>query len=303
MKNFLKKLLKKSYILIGFFIFFWILRDVDFGHLKDSFSKINFLYFILALSLYLPTMFVQSYRWKKIMDAQNIHYSTKEAILMFGSATLLGLITPGKIGDFSRVVHLKKDKHSLTKSFLNVFLDKFSDLVFAFLFVGISLISLPLIPDLPFNFAVAAWWFILIIVIAVSIFFLIYKNQRLRNSFKIVLSELKKFNYKYLISIFSITVIIWSMYFIYFYLTAASIGLSAHVDFFYLSFTAALIVIATFLPISILNIGTRETILIFLLSPFGISKEQIILFSLLILIGLVALAVLSFFCWLKKPPL
>ena len=42
------------------------------------------------------------------MDTQKIYYSIKDAFLIYGSSSLLGLVTPGKIGDFSKIAYLKK---------------------------------------------------------------------------------------------------------------------------------------------------------------------------------------------------
>lgn len=298
----IKKFLRKGYILIGLVIFAIILKKINFEQLQANFFKIEFPLFALGALFYISSLFFQAFRWKIILAAQNIHYSFKDAFLIYGSAVFLGSITPGKIGDFSKIAHLKKDNFSFSKAFLGTFLDKIADLTFAVIFILVSLLLLPAIPDLPFNYLAAIKWVVLIISIFFLTIFLLYKKSEAIKLFFIEnLQDLKKFRPQLVLKIAFFTILTWLMFFLFTYLTAASIGIARPVGLFYFSFAAALVIISGLLPISVLNIGTREALLLFLLLPFGIAPEIIILFSLLLMIGSVFFALIGFFCWLKKP--
>lgn len=299
----MNKFLKKGYLFIGLFIFVWIVKDIDFNHLKNSLSEINVLYFFLAIVLNLPNFFLKAYRWKIIMDAQKIFYSIKDSFLMYGASSLLGLATPGKIGDFSKITYLKKDNYSLGRAFLGNFLDKFFDLVFISVFGIIALFFMRLLPHPIFNYFTMFKWLGLIILalIGIMIFFFLKNKTAFYNFIFEILTDIKKFKLKSVFYIFFLTAGQWFTYFLIIYLIATSINLHHYVGFFYLSFSSAMAILIGLLPISIMGLGTRDAILIFLLSPLGIAKETIILFSLLILLNYLSPLFIYLYCWLKKP--
>lgn len=299
----MSKFLKKGYLLIGLFIFIWIIKDIDFNYFKNSLSKINILYFLLAIILNLPNIFFKSYRWKKIMDTQKIFYSIKNSFLMYGSGSLLGLITPGKLGDFSKIIYLKKDNYSFSRAFLGNFLDKFFDLLFILIFSIIALFFLPLFSYSVFNYYTLFKWFgLIILVLLVIITFFYFKNRKAFYNFILeILTDIKKFKLRDIFYIFLLTIAQWFSYFLIIYFIAVSINLHHYVSFFYLSFSSALVILTVLLPISVMGIGTREAVLIFLLTPFGLTKETIILFSLLVLINYLSPFFVYLYCWIKKP--
>lgn len=298
----IKKILKKSYLLIGLLIFVWIVKDIDFGYLKNEAYRINFFYFALAALFCLLNIFIEFYRWKKIVEFQKIYYSFKGAFFMYGASRLLGIITPGKIGDFSRMAYLKKDGYSVGKSFLGNFLEKILDFVFFFLFVVGGIFYLPFIPQLTFKYAAILKWGILGLAGFIALILLLYKkSEKISNFFSDLWRDLRQFKIRSLLFVFLVTAIDWFVYFLVIYFIAASVGLAGEIGFFYLAFSAAFVVLASLLPISVLGLGTREAVLLFLLLPFGIPKETIILFSLLIMANYLVPLLIFLFCWFKKP--
>ncbi|MEK7575898.1 MAG: lysylphosphatidylglycerol synthase transmembrane domain-containing protein [Patescibacteria group bacterium] len=299
----MNKFLKKGYFLIGLFIFIWIIKDIDFNHLKNSLSGISISYFLLAIILNFPNIFFKSYRWKKIMDTQKIFYSTKNSFLMYGSSSLLGLATPGKLGDFSKIIYLKKDNYSFSRAFLGNFLDKFFDLLFIFIFGIITLFFLPLVSYPIFNYYTLSKWLglIILVLLIIIIFFYLKNKVAFYNLILEISTDLKKFKLKDTSYIFLLTITQWIIYFLIIYFIAISINIHHFISFFYLSFSSTLVILISLLPISIMGIGTREAVLIFLLTPFGLAKETIILFSLLILINYLSPFFIYLYCWIKKP--
>ncbi|MCK6462337.1 MAG: flippase-like domain-containing protein [Candidatus Pacebacteria bacterium] len=299
MKNFFKK----SYLLLGPLIFIWIIKDIDFIKLKDIISTIHPVSYALAAFLWLPATALKAYRWKKIMDIQKIYYSMKDAFLIYGSSSLLGLITPGKIGDFSKIAHLKKDNHSLGRAFLGSFLERIFDLSFAIVFVFAALFFLPATLHFPLNSYALAKLAGLVIFFLFGFLTLFYflKKQIVLSLIREILEDLQKFKIKNISFIFILSALVWFFYFLLIYLIAVSISLQQSVNFLYLSFAAAIALLSGFLPITVIGIGTRETVFIFLLAPLGVAKETVITFSLLILVNYMALFALNFYCWIKKP--
>ncbi|MDD2753508.1 MAG: lysylphosphatidylglycerol synthase transmembrane domain-containing protein [Candidatus Portnoybacteria bacterium] len=299
----LKKFLKKSYLLIGLAIFVWVMKDINFAELVKIIPNINIWYYILALVLYLPVALLKSYRWKKILEIQGIVYSFKDAFYIYNSSLLLGLVTPGRIGDASKVLYLKKDNRSFGQAVFGVLFDKVSDLVFVALFLAITFPFLPLVPRLAVNYPALFQFSLLVGGSAIILFSFVYfkKNSRLRQLTLRTIEELKKFKIKDDLYLLILTAFTWFIYFFMIYLIAVSVGINSQIGFFYLAFSAALITLAALLPISVLGIGTREAALLFFLLPLGLNKETIVLFSLLITFNYLGLFLICFYAWFKKP--
>lgn len=294
-------ILKKSYLIVGIAIFIWIIRGIDFAKLKDSFYAISPFYSFAAAVLYFPVTFLKSYRWKKIMDGQKIHYSIKNSFLMYGSSSLLSIITPARVGDFSKMAYLKKDGYSLSRAFLGNFLDKFFDLAFVTVFLSVSIMFLPYLPSMTWNFGIMKKWGWAVLILAVAIFFYFRKKEPLFASLAEIWQDIKQFKFINLAYIFAITAVAWFFYFLMIYLIATSVNITPSVGFFYLSLGAAFALIAGLLPITFLGLGARDAVFIFLLLPLGIPRETIVLFSLLVLLNYLSLFAICFYCWLKKP--
>lgn len=298
----MKKFLKNSYLLIGLLILLFILKDIDFNFLGESAKKVNLFYLALAALMYIPLIFLSSYRWKKIMDAQKIYYSAKNAFYMYGAGLFLSLIIPGRIGDFSKIIYLRKDNHSLNKAFLGNLLDKLFDLFFLALFAFLGIFYFPIASYFPFNFNYFVKYVLmtLFVFLTIALFFYFKKREVVLNFIFETKNELKKIKAKNIFEISFFTVLSLFFYFLLIYLTAASIGIQ-NIGFLYISFSAVFIIFATIIPVSILGIGTREAVLLILLSPRGIPKEIIIFFSALIMANYLSLFLICLFCWLKKP--
>jgi uncharacterized membrane protein YbhN (UPF0104 family) len=298
----MKKILKKVYPWIGVLIFLWIIKNIDFTLFRNEVHKINFFYLPLASVLYLPTIIFRAYRFKIMTGFQKIEYSLKKSFFIVGASTLLALVTPGRLGDFSKTIYLKKEGYSTGKSILSSLLEKIFDLLFIVLFGLGAIVFLPFVPRLSINHLVALKWGGLGLATCIILAYLFYKKSAVvKKILKDIWADFKKFKTKNILFVFLITSVTWIFYFFIIYSLATSVGLNKTVGFFYVSFLAVFSILAAILPISVMGLGTREAIFIFLLSPFGIAKETIILFSLLIMANYISLFLISFYCWLKKP--
>lgn len=297
------KIFKKAYIVIGLVIFFWLIKDIDFIRLKEIIFSVNVFYFGAIAILYFLNLVFRSWRWQEIMNTQNMHYSFWNSFLMYGSGSFIGIATPGKIGDFSKMAHLKKDKHSMSGAFLGNVMDKFSDLVFAILFTVVGIFYLPFLPHFNFNYYALIKWLVIAAMAAFSISLLVFlKNRdRIIGIVLNLINGIKGIRTKSYFSIFFSTAVSWFTYYAIVYFGALGIGIGEEIGFFYLSFAATIVIFAGLIPISVLGIGTRDAALIFMLTPLGIPKEKIIALSFLMLFSFIYLSLIYLYCWLKKP--
>ncbi len=305
--------LKRYSFLFGLVLFVIILLKLNPAEIFKNVKEINPWSLLLASLLLLPMLIVKTYCWNYIKRKQGINYSLKDSFLMYCSGVYIGFLTPGRVGEAVKALYLKKDGHSLGKSLTSIFLDRLSDLVFlsAFACLG-SLFFLALLKK---QFLI----FILSLVILTGLFFITLKTKLARRflnkifiafiptkyqeSFKInfqdFINDLKIYNLKGYSVIMFITALSWFVYFLQMYILAQGVGI--HVSPYYLSVAVTIVGLVTIIPVSISGIGTRDAALVIFLSPLLVPKEQIIVFSTLILLVSLFAVLIGLICWFIKP--
>ena len=308
------KFLKKYSFLIGLVIFPLIIAKLDFLKLVDILSKIDYLYLILALLLSFPLLIIKGYRWNYLKKKQKIYYKLKESILMYGVGSYLGIITPGRLGDLSKIIYLKKDHYSSGKSSVSVILDRLFDLFFLLIvgYLGMFFFAS--------FFQKTIFSLTLIILSIILLLIIISKSNLLRLFFKKIflliiplnyqkswklnfqdfINDLKIYQLKDYSFILFITLFYWFIYYSQIFFLARSLNIVT-IPFLYLIISVTMAGLITLLPISISGIGTREATLILLFSFFQISPEATISFSMLILSMSILMALIGLVCWFKKP--
>jgi uncharacterized membrane protein YbhN (UPF0104 family) len=78
-------------------------------------------------------------------------------------------------------------------------------------------------------------------------------------------------------------------------------GIGLKVPFIYFAVSVTIAGLLTLIPVSFYGIGTRDAALLLLFAPFLIPKEQVIVFSSLILAITLLTALIGLACWLIKP--
>ncbi|MBI4708678.1 MAG: flippase-like domain-containing protein [Candidatus Portnoybacteria bacterium] len=304
---------KKYLPFLGVILFVIILLKFDIGAIIKNLADVRLFYFAAASFLLLPILATKALCWNYIKRVQGIKYSLKDSFLMYSSGIFLGLLTPGRLGEAAKVFYLKKDGHSIGKSMVGIFLDRFSDIIFLFAFVcfgsifylsiikkeilimllGLLIIFLLLIASLKTGLA----------RLALKKLFTIFIPERYKKSWNInfhdFISDLKRYGTKNYLVISLITILSWSFYYLEMSLLAKGMGLE--VPFLYFTISVTIAGIITFIPISFYGIGTRDAALIILFAPFAIPAAGVIAFSGLILLITFFTALIGFVCWLLKP--
>ena len=103
------KHLKQNLIrFIGLIIFILILYYLDVRYIVDQLKRINLHYLFLAVLILILFHFCKALRWKYILKIQHIHYSLIHSYLIYLSGLFIGILTPGRVGDFVKIYYLKK---------------------------------------------------------------------------------------------------------------------------------------------------------------------------------------------------
>lgn len=304
---------KKYSFLLGLVLLAIILLKSDLPGIFQSLRNIKILYLSFATFLLFPLMATKSLCWNYLNKKQNIRYSLKDSLLIYWAGFYLGFITPGRLGELSKVLYLKEDGYPLSKSLTGVILDRISDLIFLLVFICFGFLFFAV----PFQKQVLS--FILGLIILSSLLFLSLKTSlikillkkffflfvplKYRESWKVnfrdFIDNVKIYNFTDYLIVFLITVASWSVYYLQMYILAR--GMNFDIPFLY--FTVALTVagLVTLIPISISGLGTRDAILIFLFAPFLIAKEKVVAFSALVFLMAFIATLLGLICWFIKP--
>lgn len=302
----------KSYIrLLGIFIFIIILLKMDVHKFFEMFTKLNI--FLLAGASVLITflIIIKAIRWQLLMKAQNIDYSLKDSILMYAASVYMGTITPGKIGEFVKVLYLRKDKHPFGKSFATVILDRLFDLI--------SLVVLTYFGILLFytifknavtivSIGFLGLFFLAVVSIHKKKYIIgileycisnLFPNKNRSSAISDFYNGLISLNIIQFASAMLITLLGWAVYITAMYMLALSINIE--ITLLYLATCVAISTVITLIPISISGIGTRDATLVILFSFEGLSSESAIAFSTLILFLYAVNGFVGLLAWMKKP--
>lgn len=139
--------MKKYLRLTGIIILCVILLKIDFTKAISILAKLNVSIFICVILLNIPQILLKFFRWNQLLRKQSIHYNLKNSFLVYLSSIYLGIITPGRFGEFIKALYLKSDKEiSLSKGMASVLLDRLFDMYFLIILgvIGIWKFGVPM---------------------------------------------------------------------------------------------------------------------------------------------------------------
>jgi uncharacterized protein (TIRG00374 family) len=312
MKKFID-FLKKHLSFIGITLFVFILFKSNLGEILKNIKNVNFSYLILAAALALPMFLNKAWCWNYIKRKQGIKYNLKDSFLMYCSGIYVGILTPGRMGELTKALYLKRDGYSMGRSLVSVVLDRISDFVslLTFILLG-SLFFITVFQKQILTLILGIIIFIILFVIflktglirwSLKKLFYIFVPEKYQKSWKInfqdFVDDFKIYKFKNYLVILIISIFSWFFYYLQTYILSKAINID--VPFLYLAITVTTAGLITLIPISFAGIGTRDAALILLLAPFSVLKEQAILFSALILLMSLFAALIGLICWLYKP--
>ena len=306
-----KRLFSKFHRLVGVTIFILILWNLDLRYILEQFKRMRLEYFLVAVAILVTFHAIKALRWRYILRLQGISYSFIHSYLVYLSGLFVGILTPGRVGDFIKIFYLKAGGVSTIKATFCSLVDRIADLSFL-LFCG--LLSLLWINQL-LPIRMQLFWMIVLALLLSVLFTKSVGTARIKGlALKVVpesyvslfekgMTELKieLLNYSsWKVGILiAFTVIGWLLYFTVIFILTKGIGLSIPyfevISFFIFS------ALVTFVPITVAGIGTRDLTLLLLFSRLGYAKEDAISFSFLILISYFLTALFGLIAWLLKP--
>jgi uncharacterized protein (TIRG00374 family) len=301
-------------IVVGVALFLFILLHIDrektWNIMKGADWKLCFLSLVALIFM----IYLKAIRWSYLLKMQGFHYSVWNCFLVYMTSMYWGNITPGRAGDFIKVLYLKEDlKLSMGTGITSVLVDRVFDLYILLILGCLGILKFPMPAD-P-RLIQLVWVFFAFLVLASILAFNRKIGEVLIKSIfqKVLGSRLKeKANQAFedfhrgmeafyspalafptLLSVVSYVIAFWACS-----LLAQSIGLQ--ISIFYMAFSISVVNIVSLL--TFLGMGTREGALIILFGLISLTQEQALAFSLLLfLIGTVFFTLLCLLCFLLKP--
>lgn len=274
---------------------------------------------VIAVALNIPQIFLKSFRWRYLLNSQGIKYGIWQVTLAYFGSIFIGLLTPGRLGEFARAVYISSDCNVSTGgSFASVLADRLFDLYVLVAIGGTALISVTALNTQQ------SWAGMVLLTGGLTLALVLLVTDRgfaLMQAFGSSLGQIGKrlfapgnwllemrtgfrqLSWPTILISAGLTVIAYAVFFGQCYLLALALRLP--VTFASVSCAVALGSLVTLLPISISGIGTRDAAIIAYLGTVGIPSEMALAFSLLVfltfhigggLMGAVA-------WWIKPVPL
>lgn len=264
-----------------FFLIFSIIFLIKIDYDKIKFFNINQIYALLVLIMF---HFLRVLRMNLIFYFLDEKINFKSVVNIYYIGLCLGIVTPGRIGEFYRIKMINDCQISKLSNFNFIFFEKIVDIFSLLFFIAI-------ITTNQFNFSFSKTFLISLGVIffLMLVFFnsynillillkKIFKNFANKKKYKSFFSNnpCSKIGYRnfFLLNISSI--IIW-LFFIY----ALKIGFNSNFDVNFLNSINFFLInsFITALPISIMGLGPRELVLLELFKIQSVELIAIISFQ------------------------
>ena len=301
--------IKKYSRLIGIIIFAIIIATIDWDKTLHIIKKADLPLILIATMLFPFFVLLKAVRWRVLLKGQGIEYSLKSCFLVYLSSNYLGVLTPGRVGEISKIFYLKQDKHlSYTRGFANVLADRLFDVLMMVLFACIGI----------FFFFRTHWLltclFMVLLILIIILFIgsfrtidttikrILYRKHRhkIYARLKIFFLSLTTFNTKTLIYSFGMTILGFSIFFSIVNLLGYSLQIKNGILFIPLSVSIASLV--SLIPLSVSGIGLRDLSLIVIFGQVGFSAEAAVSFSIIYLFYFTGLwTLLGWIAWNIKP--
>ncbi len=285
------KKVKKFLPLIGITIFIYIVHDIGVNSIISSLSSINPIFVIISFLIFIPRIFISTYKWQLIAKMQGIEISLLTLVKINLIGLFYGTITPLWVGDWVRIFYLRDESSEcIGKCASNVIIDQLIE--FFSLFILALLGAVIISKRYPQLFFLLFAFFALLFAMAIffrekgrseRIFRIIYElvvpekmKESIAREFDAFYEDIPPISSLILplvIEIFS-----YVLFFLQIYIVALSFNIKIPVLHFILIYPISSLI--GMIPITVSGLGTREGALIQLLGIYGVAPETAVAISL-----------------------
>ena len=315
MMKFVQRYLLK---LIGLALFAWILSRHDLGAIKAVLRSVNLPLFTCSVALFLPLAWLKAVRWRAfVAGSKRLRMSRRKAYRYYLAAMFLGACTPGRLGELAKIGYAERYRVGLGRAAAATLLDRAWD--FAML-LGLGYLAVLFFYGTRSPHALRLLLLLLAGAAGLAMLFFarrLVKRLLLRAGHALLseahalrleldtndfMAAIRGYPFRTWLTTGGCTLLAWLGYYLQRYVLSVSLGLD--LNFLFCAIVMTAVALLTLLPVSILNIGTRDAALIVLLARVDVTSEQAVALSTLILASILINAAISgiFFFSLEGKP-
>lgn len=302
---------------VGVFIFLYLIFfKVGIGELTHQLITMNVWLLLAVFPLNWLQWYVRALRWRILLHNEKIDLPLLDIYVLGCASILIGVMTPGRLGEFIKVKYLMNAGHTLRAAFLSSFVERLLDLGTLMIFVAFAfLVCFPMLPE-----QLNGYLLLLIVGImgSAALFFLrhfIQKKflgmlpEKLAGSvdeklgmFKQTVRMITKVQWSWLLGY---SLLVWGLNYFMIYLLYSATGSS--IPIVHAFAFAAIGSFAGLIPLSIFGAGIREPVFVMLFMMLGKTQDvpitqddaitQSLLFGFMFLILLVYHILIALVCW------
>ncbi len=296
---------------VGGSILLYLFNKIGFGKIKAAVLSLDPVYmlgffFFLALSVIFKGL-----KWKMSLGIFDIKTKLFDATEMWIIGFSIGAMTPGRMGDFVKILYLNEKK---SKSLGAVLLDRLSDVfaVVLFAFMGLGIFGRAMGATNQMLFLGA----IILLFGAVAVkkyhkplsgaFFRRMVPEKYKDSLKAGVRNFLKYSKqalkcrKRILGISLMSIFIWMISGAQGFIIARSLGID--IGYLPLLFIMSIVALVELIPVTVAGLGTREATIVLLMSVLGVESEKSIVFSLVnFIFGYLVLVLVGYLFWLRRP--
>jgi len=300
--------------LVGLVVLAVLLWRVELTRVGATIRQADLVLLFIAGLGVVPLILIKAIRWRRILAAQSLEMGMWAAFLAYFGGVFIGQLTPGRLGEFAKALHVSGDlRVSPGRAVSSVLVDRLFD-VYALLTVGV--IALLMLADRRVN----GWEMAAVAGVAALPLPVLLTDAGYRSVRRVAavfgsrgerlvrdggwLSELRDGIRQLTSPVIAEATVLTAVSFVVFFVQCYLIAVAIHlpVDFSNATFASALGSLASLPPISISGLGTREVAIVAYLGQHGIRAEAALSFSLLqFVVFYLSGAVFGAAAWWLKP--
>jgi glycosyltransferase 2 family protein len=274
-----------------------LIFKIDLGKTAALVAHADLFLVALAVIFFVPFLAAKALRWQVILRDLNIPISFGVAVKLYALGLGAGMVTPGQVGDAVKVAYLRD--RGLGRALLSVLLDRLWDVLVLLLLAGSGAF-------LFWQQLEGEWLAIGLLAVGSVVLLGITASPRAQQALLRLVARLRapgrgedhyepvQLRPSQILRQLAFTLVATAV--VYFRLYLLTSALNVHLDLIPFVAAMSLATIAALLPISISGLGARDAVLLLIAGSIGITREQALGVSALILFlsvvnGLVGLGV------------
>lgn len=275
-------------IAVGIVILVLLVIQVSVQEIIRVMSSFNVIFILPILALHIAALMLGAMNIQVLLHGISKKIGFSEMLKKYLLSSVIGAITPGRLGEFSLVYFLKKNNIPIGVSAAIILLDKILTILtlIAFSVWGLFIffsgqVALEVLAVSIGGLGVM--WFICISETGKNLVkrFMLKSLNDSFNGFSKTLSELVRKKKKYVIGNIIITIMKWLLHFVLFYITFLAFEVTLPISSLLLFATVMLI---AYIPVTFGGLGLREVAAVYIFKFIGIEPEVVVSVFLLILI-------------------